>query len=158
MDENENNKSTSPPKKIGEIVDLDRFKRPSSVERKSEETPDDGLNPDTMYYRVFVGVASHFGLKTTETNVLSVIYSLQQKYGWCYAGQETIARAARVSVQTLNTLLKKLRAKGLLEKGERSRYDTIKWRLGAEALDRMKYVEDQIKKIRDSTQKRQSGY
>jgi len=135
-------------KSIGEAIDLNRFQQSRPAEKTEDKTAYDGLNPDIMYYIVYVGVACHFKLKTTETNVLSVIWSLQQKRGWCYASQTTIALAVRISVQALNPILKKLEKRGLLEKGVKNKYGVIRWRLGAEALDRMRYVEEIIQKAK----------
>jgi predicted transcriptional regulator len=145
-------------KQIGELIDLSRFKQLGQKEKVGNETAYDGPNLDTMYYKIFVGFASHFKLKTTETNVLSVIWSLQQKHGWCYASQTTIASATRISVQTLNTILKKLHKHGLLEKGGKNRFGVVRWRLGAEALDRMKYVIGMVDEVSNKNKKTKGGH
>lgn len=137
-----------PPKQIAELVEQKRW-RLNDSKGASPSAGQRGRNePDVMYARVYFGLGRHFGLNPSESNLLALVHSLSSEgKRWCFMGQEGVAAALNVTIQTVNAHLEKLGPDGLelLERGERHpRWKTVQWRLSPKALDRLRYIQEQI--------------
>lgn len=106
-----------------------------------------GLNYDLMYIRqVYLGMGRHFGLSPSEAMLLALIHTLSRDgTAWCFMGQKGLGEALHISPQTAGEIIERLRAKGLLDPGPKHpRWNTNQWRLSAEALDRLRYLQEKI--------------
>lgn len=146
-----NNKESKP---FADLVrqrfeDIERLKK--DTETKLVEQSGDGLNPTLMYVKVYVGLVEYFKLTAAESLLICTIWSLQRKTGWCYASQKKLALASRVSITSVNTLLRKLEKRGLLESGHKNEHGVIQRRLGPEAVDKARYITSSVE--RDNAEK-----
>ncbi len=139
-----------PSKSIAEVMGgaVERIQKRALPITSTEKSQRGGLDIDVMYARIFFGMGGHFDLTPTEAFLLALVHSLSlEGKAWCYMSQEKMAQATNVSLQTVNGLLEKLRSNELLEKGSRhQKWDTIQWKLSPKALDRLRYIQDEIAK------------
>lgn len=141
-------------KSVSDLLNQNQYQLPGKPPTEEDPTRG-GIPPETFYYPVYPVLAERLGLSRVELNLLCAIWALQQNEGWCYTSQVSLAYWVRVSVQTLNTLLRQLESKGLLERGgTRSRLYTVRWRLGSEVEDLINYILQQIDKRREENKEK----
>ncbi len=118
----------------------------------------DGLSTSTMYYMVHVGPCLDYGLPIIQCNVINLIWSLQQKTGWCYASQTKLAKATFISVPTLVSALQQLECRGLIERSpHRGVFGTTLWRLSIEPSNKMKKRASLLKEAHDRAKDTKEG-
>ena len=68
------------------------------------------------YGRVYFDLRKRFDLTVEECLLLDVLETLSRRTGWCYASRAYLAEAFGISKRSLQRMLARLRAEGLVER------------------------------------------
>lgn len=88
-----------------------------------------------MYAIIYHGFTAKYKLQRVEISLLAIIAAVADtgKDAWCYMSQASLAKLCGVSVPTINGGLKRLAAKGLLQRDHYVRGETVHLRLSLKA-------------------------
>ena len=80
-----------------------------------------------MYAVIYHGFVAKYKLERVEVPLFSIVSAVakSERDGWCYMSQASLAKLCGVSVPTIIGGLKRLNAKGLLERGRYVRGQTV---------------------------------
>lgn len=70
---------------------------------------------ERTYSRLYYGVIKEFGLSANEVVFLTMVKELSKLSGCCFASKKTLAETMNVSEQTIYTMMRDLKERGLLE-------------------------------------------
>lgn len=96
------------------------------------------------YTKIFWGVFKKFKLTPAEGLLLFLIHVLSKRTNWCYASKETLAEAINVSPQTIYNLLRKLDKEQLIERGRKSKYQTLQLCPSSKFYEFLKEIQTEI--------------
>lgn len=77
--------------------------------------------PNPRYGRVFFALRQRFELSVEECLLVDVVQTLSGRTGWCFASRPYLARLFGVSPRTLQRMIARLKAAGLVRSHPRER-------------------------------------
>jgi DNA-binding MarR family transcriptional regulator len=103
-----------------------------------------------LYAVIYHGFTAKYKLERVEISLLAIIAAAadSERNGWCYMSQASLKKLCGVSIPTISAGLKRLTAKGLLERDHYTRGETVRLRLSLNAQNERRQYATLIKERR----------